>query len=460
MPCATTIAARNSAPQPQPQPQPHPTMALPSAPTSPPPAPSAPPPAAPAADLPAKLRWYYARLFPIELFTRWLSLGCAQKLSHREISFTLVGDIYIRWKSFGDQQQLLKELTTTAPVKIDIGAVYNHEPAQRHARQLPLSAEQKELVFDIDMTDYEHVVAHAPTAHAASPTQLCDHNWHYMALAARVIDDTLRQDFGFRNILWVYSGRRGIHCWVGDQRARQLSNEQRAALVEYVQLRFDGRHAHASFTPPLHPMLRRAKRLCEPLFKRLLQQQQLLHNAAAVTHMLQHIPNAPLRAHIAQRVAPLHGDAPRTWQRIESELAKAARHDYALRGCADALMLRYTYPRLDVNVSRELGHLLKAPFCVHPKSARVCVPFRVSDGEQWQPARMAPVLHELLAELDDGGADGAGEPRRGGARARLREAVLLFEQFVRQCEAEQLQLARRQRLSAVDARSVAQLMVN
>ena len=83
----------------------------------------------------------------------------------------------------------------------------------------------RELVFDIDMTDYDEVRT------CCAGAGICSRCWAFIAVAVRVLDQSIRDQFGYRHLLWVYSGRRGIHLWISDREAMELTDEQRRALV-------------------------------------------------------------------------------------------------------------------------------------------------------------------------------------------------------------------------------------
>lgn len=53
------------------------------------------------------------------------------------------------------------------------------------------------------------------------------------------------------------------------------------------------------------------------------------------------------------------------WGRLKHELEKKNHSKLLLE-----IKLQWSYPRLDVNVSKGVNHLLKSPLCVHPKTGK------------------------------------------------------------------------------------------
>ena len=113
-------------------------------------------------------------------------------------------EIYCRYECFKNPAELKERLIEKKPIKIDIGAVYNVPPKQ-HSTIANIGQgfipQYKELVFDIDMTDYDDV---RTCCQGASVCRKC---WQFMEIAVNIVDQALREDFGFKSMMWVFSGR-------------------------------------------------------------------------------------------------------------------------------------------------------------------------------------------------------------------------------------------------------------
>ena len=404
---------------------------------------------------PEHMKLYYGRLFPHQTLYKWLAYGndyARSKhpkadrsfFSRRELCFTLDGDIFVRYQSFKDAEEMEAAIKQKCPAKIDIGPVYNVDPRKRAAYSGGSGGDlsgagglrafqpvERELVFDIDMDDYDDFLNYTHKDHG---WEKC---WALMAVAIRVLDRGLREDFGFEHIFFVFSGRRGIHCWVCDKRARMMTDEQRAAVANYFSLcrGREGGKAKVMLTSPRHPSVQRAAEILEPIFvDEMLPAQGLLDTSESWEKILEYIPDddvcdklrerwqngrrsstsavedvnksrcgehthththtlldRPRSTDLSSPPHPLslssHFWAFHRWLELCKEVdrcvgrTKDPMKRRQLVKCKDEIVFAYTYPKLDIEVSKKRNHLLKAPFCVHPKTGRVCVPIdpEVSD---------------------------------------------------------------------------------
>lgn len=254
-------------------------------------------------------------------------------------------------------------------------------------------------------------------------------------MAVKVLDRALRDDFGFKHLLWVYSGRRGIHCWISDPAALLLTDEQRKAIVGYLEVVKGGAQMDkkVNLPRPLHPSLTSALETLRPDFRKVVLNDQNCFAAdkqwERVLHML---PDKDNSARLAKKFPPgsTAGSQERWAAVLAPEKLNGAKQLQKYEDAVADIVLQYTYPRIDVEVSKKLNHLLKSPFCIHPGTGKVCVPLLASQVETFDTDAV-PTVGSLLMELEDAARRTPGvEPT--WEQTSLKPFVEVFEAYVKE----------------------------
>ncbi|KAI1807448.1 prim-pol domain-containing protein [Daldinia bambusicola] len=398
---------------------------------------------------PEVMRTFYQRFFPWRYLFQWLnhSPTPTNDFGHREFAFTLQNDIYSRYNAFPTADLLRKDVLRLLPSRFEIGPVYTTNPRDRKTLRnssafKPLA---KELCFDIDLTDYDDVRT------CCDKANICGRCWQFITMAIKVVDVALREDFGFKHIMWVYSGRRGAHAWVCDKKARTMDDQKRRSIAGYLEVIRGGAQSgkKVNVWRPLHPHLSRSLNILAPHFQEdVLEAQDPWSSSERAEHLLSLLPDKALNDNLRKKWDSSPGRASTLkWADIDS-LARSGGGSKnldtkALLDAKQDIVLEYTYPRLDIEVSKKLNHLLKSPFVVHPGTGRVCVPIDTRKLEDFDPLGV-PTVQGLLEEIDswkpsDSGGDGEGREDSSEDKAKnlqdwektsLRPYVEYFRSFV------------------------------
>ncbi|PVV02123.1 hypothetical protein BB560_003435 [Smittium megazygosporum] len=385
---------------------------------------------------------YYKRLFPFETFYKWLNYSTkepTQYLKNREFSFTIENDIYLRYQSFASFEEMKREIIAKCPNKIDIGAIYNIPPKLAKTVQSGvLKPQEKELVFDIDMTDYDDIRT------CCTGGDICHKCWGWMSAAMKILNEALR--------------------------ALQLDNSARKAIINYLSVIRGGEDQSKKVNIGIgenHPHIQRSLKIANSYFKKVvLGSQNVLKFPSGWKKMLEIIPVNDLKTRLDAKWSKeneelgipnnpkINGSVNSSakdedidmdtesisierWEELvdclEQEGNKKSKERIYPATLISEIVLQYVYPRLDENVSTHLNHLLKSPFCIHPKTGKVCVPIGHHEIDKFDPMT-APTIFTLLKEIDNYDSTNTTEEGRSSVpdieKTSLKKYTKMFDMLV------------------------------
>lgn len=313
---------------------------------------------------------YYRTSFPFEKVFEWIhgggSGGSDAPPCNREFAFVFAENVYRRHLCFPTWQRWREEAVRLVPLRMEIGAIYT----QCSKWSEPRFAIGRELTFDIDMNDYAELRRVTECCACGDEKRACKKCWIFIRAAVRILEFIFRNLFGFEKIQWVFSGRRGIHCWIFDRRAFTMSKEERERILEIISsARTLQRRA-----PTIHQQLFGEKKIQQFFAKQIVGgEERWVDSDAKCQYVIDHVYAS---------VGASATDNQRATNVLQKEISNGAKWwkcvQRAISGSEvtmNDVIAFYTWPRLDGAVTTHVEHLIKSPFAVHPDTGRVCVPF-------------------------------------------------------------------------------------
>lgn len=181
-------------------------------------------------DIEPLYRLYYNNSYPYDKIFRWLSYDKTIDSRRREWSYEGLSadgqDFIRRFVNVENANSLFNLIDDRSDIKLkfDIGPLYT-EPMEKRNENRSLVPEERELVFDIDADDFANV------RKCCSGKKMCNKCWRFMECALCILCHFC-QVYGYNDYMFVFSGRRGMHCWICDKKARRLTAAERQYIIQ------------------------------------------------------------------------------------------------------------------------------------------------------------------------------------------------------------------------------------
>lgn len=296
-----------------------------------------------------RLREYYRSGFSTTELRKVIGL---RDFQCREFAFQLHDSSFIRNLSFASPAKFTEYLQKVAPLAAYVGAVYDQSPSSDYRIQ-DAKWQYREFVFDIDLNDYDDV----RLCGCKGKNQICQECWPLLQPMVLFLDETFEYDFGY-DIIWTFSGNRGLHAWVKGPQTDELSRKQRRAIVDYVTLVRQGRLLllrsgdRRRKLPPY--FLDRVMRLVLATALNLASREELAQ--AGFT-------KEKIKKILAYRDAP-HG---LSYPKIQQLTGRLSNEEQIRRA-----FLERWYPRFDENVTTDIRRVLRIPGSIHGSTGKAC----------------------------------------------------------------------------------------
>jgi DNA primase small subunit len=372
---------------------------------------------------------FYRTQFPLVLIEKLFGSEDGQTSNEifesRNFAFILQNSttgapVVSQYQSFRTPLDLQDAFCARPPLRLEVGS-RGFEPAcmrklvadklRRRGDSDPHQMHTKELVFDVDLTDWnnlricqcsaaeEHEICgrcgrsrdidskltelHGYCECESEDGKLCTKCWCFAKSSMIIMNYLLTQRLGFREVMFVFSGSKGYHCWVLDDHIKYMTESQRCMIVNYflpwtdphrLKLK-DELHASAMFGETELEFLDgifTEIMLADGLFT-LVHPKSIDIVAQLLDIETYEQPVQELFCLMIDSALMERWDSTQTWYKLRAFIT-AYLHADRVPVYLRRIYYAYMFPRIDAPVTTKVKHLTKIPYSLHQTTRLVSVP--------------------------------------------------------------------------------------